>query len=380
MFRIASVCAVVVAIVGDPSRAWAQDAERVALQYDADPRAACPDAGVVASRVDREAGRTVVDAGARRAVRLSIEHHGHELTARISFRDASGGEEASRVLTATHDRCVDLVRGFALLVALHLQGAEAPAPPVVTRAPRSAPASRSATAPSVSAPSVSASAPLASPPAPPVSRTQPDAPAATKEKPPSPSPAPREEDVALNLSANPAPTRGRGTSLLAGPLLRAGHAPGWNPGLRLGLSWAAADRWAVVVETEGTWGGRTQVAPPAAYETSSAGAAVSVCWFPWQAARAGVSVCPDVTTTFVRVSGRGIDVPQSDLVLSVTPGATLRAFVRLVDPWALGVVLGATLNSRPHRIWLDRSEVWTSARWWPTVAVLLSYTSGRGAR
>lgn len=334
-----------------------------ALDYRVPPGVVCPDATAVAAAADREVGRSVVDAGSKRKASLVISKSGDELTARVAFTDASGAEQAVRSVSATTDRCAELVRVFGLLVALHLQAVENEEGPA-----KSAAASSKANAP---------------PPAPRAKPSKTPPPAPTPPPPPPPTLAAPKPVVAVTTplqvslvreNEKPAPLV-RAGALWLGPIVRTGLAPGANPGVRFGVGWQWQPSLRVNAELDGVWAGQTQVAGGGAYEVGAGVFGLSACWSRGPAVLQGW-LCPAVSAGVVRVVGKALDVARSDVALIAMAGVDGRLSFAVGGSWIAELVVSAAFNPRPHSVSVNDANVWKAQRTLFTGAAVLGYRWG----
>lgn len=327
-----------------------------ALDYQVSGDTACPDAAAVAATANREVGRSVLNAAAKRRASLVISKSGDGLTARVAFTDALGAEEAVRSVSATTDRCRDLVRVFGLLVALHVQAVESreTSPTVAVVPPK----------------------PKAKPPADPPK-------AKPSETPPKPPPPPEPKPVEVTVVQAPAvkpelPPDVRALALWVGTIARSGLAPGLNPGVRFGVGWYWQPSLRLNAELDGVWAGRTQVASGGAYDVGAGTLALSACWSPG-AAKVQGWICPAVSAGVVRVVGKELDVSRSDVASFVMAGVDGRLSIPMFGSWLAEFVVSAALNPRPHSVDVNNANAWTSQPFWFAGSVVAGYRwGGRG--
>ncbi len=332
------------------------------LDYRVPDGVVCPDAAAVAAVANREVGRPVVNAGGKRTASLVISKSGDELTARVAFTDTLGAEQAVRLVSATADRCRDLVRVFGLLVALHLQ--------VVENEETSAIAAAAPTKPKVPPPVPRDKPNKMPPPPPPEPELAPPEPAPEPPKPveiipPPPSQAP-------SVKQEPTPPV-RAVACWLGPIVRSGIALGPNPGVRFGGGWYWKPSLRFNAELDGVWGGRTQVVSGGAYEVGAGALALSACWSPGAASALQGWLCPALSAGLVRVAGKGLDVSRSDMTLIATAGVDGRLSFPLVGSWIAEFVVSAAFNPRPHAVYIDNSNAWISQPFWFAGAVVVGY-------
>jgi len=321
-----------------------------ALDYQVAPGAQCPKRADVELAVQREAGRPILDGAAVQQAILAITPSGADLVAQIAFTNALGGTPAYRTVSAPLQDCQDLVRIFALLVALRAQGVEPEVEKNELRPRR--PRSETPASPEEQTPRVFDTIPVTPRGATPAVVNPPE----TK-----PNVAPTKPWLALTL----------------GPGLRTGFAPHVNPTLRFGVSVESSTAaFRVNVEAEGIWGGQHALSPKGAYTISGAALVASTCWSPRPRARVSPWLCPVVTATFIHVDGEGLDVSQTDQALGITGGLDARFRMALSEHFYVEAVLGVAFNPYPHAVQIGVDNVFKSQDFSFNSALVLGYRLG----
>jgi hypothetical protein len=326
-----------------------------ALDYQVSPGAECPDRVDVEATVQREVGRPIFASTAEQQAILTIARLDAELVARIAFTSAASGGPAYRTVSAPLQDCRDLVRIFALLVALRAQGVEPDPEPEVE------PKENRPRRPRNEAQAVTEESK-------PVVEPSPVAP--TVVKPDVVEPGAIKENVARN------PPR---FALTLGPGLRTGFAPQGSPTLRLGMSAGTSAAFRIHAEMEGIWGGQHTVSPQGAYTLSGAALVASACWSPRPQATVAPSLCPVLTVTFIQVAGEGLDVSRTDRAFGMTGGLDARFRMALSDRFYLEAVLGGAFNPHPHVVRVSGDKAWESQQFLFNSALLLGYRVGVGS-
>jgi len=91
-------------------------------------------------------------------------------------------------------------------------------------------------------------------------------------------------------------------------------------------------------------------------------------------------LCPNLSAGLVRVRGQGVDVPETDTGLWSAAGLDVRVQHTFGARWFAEFAAGAAFNPRPHQVWLDGANVWTSGRFLLSGGLLAGYAWGPVAR
>ncbi len=322
------------------------------LDYQVAPGIKCPDRADVEAMVLKEVGRPIFDGPAEQQAILTIALSDGELIARIAFTSASTGGPAYRTVSAPLQDCRDLVRIFALLVALRAQGVEPePEPEVEPKEIRPRRLRSETQAAAVEQKPVADAPPVAQPVA-------------------------RPEVVKSGAKTETAAHSSPWLALTVGSGLRTGFAPHVNPALRLGVVADTSTAFRIQAELEGVGGGQHAVNPKGAYRVSGAAFIVSTCWSPHRKAAVSLAICPVLSATLVQVAGEGLDVSQTDRAFGTTGGLDARVRMALSDQFYIEAVLGGAFNPRPHTVWVGGDKAWKSEPFWFNSVLLLGYRPG----
>ncbi|MDX2024501.1 MAG: hypothetical protein SF187_29945 [Deltaproteobacteria bacterium] len=313
----------------------------VAVEYETDPQAQCPSAAQVQAAVQREAVNATISSAAALRATLKVARDDLGLHATIAIREAQGGEQALRQIDGAHDRCIDLVRVFAVLVALQVQKHKNQ--PAKTVAPHRA---------------VSKPRPLAAN----------AVPATTK-----PVPKPQANAVLVEPApaVPPVATKPRPAFAVWGGPTIDGTPNFTRMGGLLGVAFGLTPHWRAVVEPYGAWGHKD--VQTGAFDAPVLGGAVAACWLPWIDARVTLWLCPDAAAEVMFVRGQNVDVPQSDATFLARIGADVRASWAINGPWFAMVKLQGGIHLRTPRVFLDNQAVWAVPRGAGNLAITIGY-------